>query len=194
MQFPPPVLDRRPLPPPVHTPRPTSIGRCKVTGCLCCLTRAPPPVQSFRRRCPPSVLDRRPRLLLAHTPRPTSIGRCKVTGGLCCLTRPPPPVQSFRMRCPPPDLDRRPLPPPTHTRRPTSIGRCKESESVSTSKRQNEEQMPRETGTRQERTSSTGDPHRGGRTPQRTHHRRGGPHMGPTQNTHRHKVTRCLFK
>jgi len=27
--------------------------------------------------------------------------------------------------------------------------------------------------------------HTEGRTPQRTHHRRGGPHRGPTQNTHR---------
>ena len=34
------------------------------------------------------------------------------------------------------------------------------SESVSTSKRQDEEQMPRETGTRQGRTLPTGDPHR----------------------------------
>jgi len=29
--------------------------------------------------------------------------------------------------------------------------------------------------------------HTEGRTPQRTHHQRGGPHRGPTQNTHRHR-------
>jgi len=34
--------------------------------------------------------------------------------------------------------------------------------------------------------------HTEGRTPQRTHHRRGGPHRGPTQNTHRQEVP-CLI-
>jgi len=38
----------------------------------------------------------------------------------------------------------------------------KESESVNPSGRQDERQMPRETGTRQRRTPPTGDPHRGG--------------------------------
>ena len=38
---------------------------------------------------------------------------------------------------------------------------CWYCESVSASERQDEEQMPRETGTRQGRTPPTGDPHRG---------------------------------
>jgi len=65
--------------------------------------------------------------------------------------------------------------------------RLRNCESVSARERQDEEQMPRETGTRQGRTAPTGDPHRG-EDPQRTHHRTGGPHRGPTQNTHRHST------
>ena len=65
----------------------------------------------------------------------------------------------------------------------------KHSEIVSTSERQDEKQMPRETGTGQGRPPPTGDPHRRERTPQRIHHWRGGAHRGPIQNTHRHKPT-----
>jgi len=54
-------------------------------------------------------------------------------------------------------------------------------ESVSASEGQDEEQMPRETGTRHLQGT-----HTEGRTPQSTHDRRRGPHRGSTQNTHRH--------
>ena len=70
----------------------------------------------------------------------------------------------------------------------TYINRNKQRESVSTSERQDEERCHG----KQERDRGGLHPqgtHTEGRTPQRTHHRRGGPHKGPTQNTHRHKRT-----
>jgi len=62
------------------------------------------------------------------------------------------------------------------------LGRSKAS--VSASGRQDEEQMPRETGIRQGRTLPTGDPHRG-EDPAEDPPPEGGPHRGPTHNTHR---------
>ena len=43
----------------------------------------------------------------------------------------------------------------------TPVSRWVHCESVSASERQDKEQVPRETGTRQGRTPPTGDPHRG---------------------------------
>jgi len=66
---------------------------------------------------------------------------------------------------------------PTVERNLAAVSISNQSESVSTSERQDEEQMPRETGTRQGIGLPTGDPHRGraedpppeGRATQGTH-------------------------
>jgi len=56
--------------------------------------------------------------------------------------------------------------------------------SVCTSARHHTSRCHMERGHVRWGTPPTGDPQEG-RTPQRTHHRRGGLHRGPTQNTHR---------
>jgi len=73
-------------------------------------------------------------------------------------------------------------------RRGTCAGEVvRNCESVSASERQDKEQMPRETGTRQGRTPPTGDPHRGEDTAEDPPPG-GGPHRGPTQNIHRQRI------
>ena len=77
---------------------------------------------------------------------------------------------------------------PTNTKGWLYIGTC-DCESVSASERQDEERMPRETGTRQGRTPPTGDPHRGGDAAEDTP-----PEGRATQGTHtEHTQTLCTF-
>jgi len=62
------------------------------------------------------------------------------------------------------------------------------SESVSTSERQDEEQMPRETRTRQGRTPPTGDPHRGDDPAEDPP-----PEGRATQGTHTEHTQTCIY-
>jgi len=62
--------------------------------------------------------------------------------------------------------------------------------SIRQRERDHEREARRGTDATGNRNTTGEDPHpqgthTEGRTPQRTHHRRGGPHRGPTQKTHR---------